>query len=155
VLLETDRKESDKTKEENEADKKKKETVMRQTAGEKEDSERLRRIPGTIFRALVDTTSPLGFGYDREIYVFKGDGPSLLLSEQAHSAVRFAPQAGSVSGYASRERAEKVADTGYLLDVPMGRGHVVLAAENLTFRMFWKSHQRMLLNAIFFLPAPE
>jgi len=155
VLLETDRKESEKSKEETEEEKQKLETVKRQTFHEKEESDRLARIPGTVFRALVDTTHVIGFGYDREVYVFKGDGPSLLLSEKAHSVVRFAPGVGSVSGYSSKERTKKVADSGYLLDFPQGQGHIVLAAENMSFRMFWTGHQRMLLNAIFFLPQPD
>ncbi|MEX1139227.1 MAG: M14 family metallopeptidase [Bacteroidota bacterium] len=155
VLLETDRKDGEKSKEETEEEKKKQEVVKRQTVREKEESDRLARIPGTVFKALVDTTHVIGFGYDREVYVFKGDGPSLVLSEKAHSVVRFAPGSGSVSGYASKERAQKVADSGYLMDFPLGQGHVVIAAENMTFRMFWTGHQRMLLNAIFFLPDAD
>ncbi|MEX2117251.1 MAG: M14 metallopeptidase family protein [Bacteroidota bacterium] len=152
ILLETDRKEGDKSKEETEEEKKKQEIVKRQTVYEKEESDRLARIPGTVFKAVVDTTHVIGFGYDRDVFVFKGDGPSLLLSEKAHSVVRFAPGTGSVSGYAPKERTQKVADSGYLMDFPLGRGHIVLAAENMTFRMFWTGHQKMLLNAIFFLP---
>lgn len=155
ILLETDRKDGEKSKEETEEEKKKQEVVKRQTVREKEESDRLARIPGTVFKALVDTTHVIGFGYDREVYVFKGDGPSLLLSEKAHSVVRFAPGAGTVSGYASKERTQKVADSGYIMDFPLGRGHVVLAAENMTFRMFWTGHQKMLLNAAFFLPEPD
>ncbi len=155
ILLETDRKESEKSKEETEEEKKKQEIVKRQTVHEKEKSDRLARIPGTVFRALVDTTHVIGFGYDREVHVFKGDGPSLLLSEKAHSVVRFAPGAGSISGYSPKERTQKIADSGFILDFPIGRGHIILAAENLTFRMFWTGHQKMLLNAVFFLPEPR
>ncbi len=155
ALLESDRKDDDKTKEEKEEEKKEKERLKHLSLFEKEESDRLRRIPGTIFRALIDTTHPIGFGYDRETFVFKGNGPSFLLSESGHTAVRFAPDTVSVSGYLPKNRGKRIADSGFVLDFHSGSGRVVLFAENVTFRMFWKGHQRLLLNALFFLPERD
>jgi len=128
------------------------EKAKHQSLLEKEQSDRRQRIPGTIFKALIDTTHPIGFGYDRETFVFKGNNPSLLLSEAGHTAVRFATDTASASGYAPPDRAKRIADSGFVLDFRLGSGRVVMFAENITFRMFWKGHQRLLMNALFFLP---
>lgn len=152
ALLETDRKDSDKSKEEKEEENVRKEELKHQSLVEKEEADRRRRIPGTIFRALIDTTHPIGFGSERDAYVFRGNGPSFLLNESANTVVRFATDTTSASGYVPAGRGKRIADSGYILDFRVGRGRAILFAENVTFRMFWKGHQKFLLNAIFFLP---
>ena len=152
AMLETDRKDEEKSKEEKERQKMLEEKAKHESLFEKEQSDRRQRIPGTIFKALIDTTHPIGFGYDRETFVFKGNNPSLLLSEAGHTAVRFATDTASASGYAPPDRAKRIADSGFVLDFRLGSGRVVMFAENITFRMFWKGHQRLLMNALFFLP---
>lgn len=155
AFMENEKKEEEKTKEEKDREKARKEEAKLQSLFEKEESERLQRIPGTIFRALIDTTHPIGFGYGRETYVFKSDSPPLQLSESGHTVVRFSSDTMSISGYATPERARKVANSAFLLDFRSGRGRAVLFAENVTFRMFWIGHQKLLLNAMLFLPPPE
>ena len=155
VSLLPDKKEDEKTKEEKEQDKKLKEMTKRLTLFEKEETGRRQYIPGSVFRALVDTTHPIGFGSPREIYVFKGNGAPIELSDVGHSVIRFSADTAEVSGYAARDRAKKLAETAFVQDVSMGRGHVVLFAENVTFRMFWTGLYRYLVNAITFLPDPK
>jgi hypothetical protein len=155
VSLLAEKKEEEKTKEEKEQDKKMKEMMKRQTLFEKQENSRRQYIPGSVFKAIVDTTHPIGFGSPREIYVFKGNGAPIELSEVGHSVIRFAADTAEVSGYASRERAKKLAETAYIQDVSMGKGHVVLFAENVTFRMFWSGLYDYLINAFTFLPDPK
>jgi hypothetical protein len=151
----TEKKEEEKTKEEKELDKAKKELSKRQTLFEKEEKDRLGRIPGTIFRVLVDTTHPIGFGVPREIFVFKSDALPLELSESGHNVARFAKDSVQTSGYVTKEKAQKISEAAYIQDYRLGRGHAVLFAENVTFRRFWSGLEKLLLNSILFLPQPD
>ena len=154
AMLQTDKKEDEKSKEEKEREKARKELVKRQTLFEKQETQRLDDIPGTIFRAIVDTTHPIGFGVPNEIFVFKGNGTPLELSETGHTVARFSRDTTEVSGYAFPERARRTAETAYAQDFRIGRGHVVLFAEDVAFRMFWKGLNKLLMNAVLLVPEP-
>ncbi len=150
----SEKKEEEKTKEEKEVDKAKKELSKRQTLFEKEEKVRLGRIPGTIFRVLVDTTHPIGFGVPREIFVFKSDALPLELSESGHNVARFVKDSVQTSGYVTKEKAQKISEAAYIQDYRLGRGRAILFAENVTFRRFWSGLEKLLLNSILFLPQP-
>jgi hypothetical protein len=155
AVFKTEKKEEEKTKEEKDQEKAKKEKAKRSTLFEKEELARMERIPGTIFSVLVDTTHPIGFGVPREIYVLKGDAPPIDLSDAGHTVARFSKDSVQTSGYASRERAQKIAEAAYIQDFRVGRGRAVLFAESVTFRRFWSGLDKLLLNSILFLPQPD
>ena len=155
AALKTEKKEEDKSKEEKEQDKAKKEQNKRLTLFEKEEKSRLDRIPGTIFKVLVDTTHPIGFGVPGEIFVFKNDSPPIELTDVGHNVARFSRDSVQVSGYVTKERAQKVAEAAFVQEYRIGRGRAVLFAENITFRRFWSGLEKLLLNAILFLPQPD
>ena len=153
--LKSEKKEDEKTKEEKEQEKAKKDATKVQTLFEKEEHDRLERIPGTIFRVVVDTTHPIGYGHSSEIFVFKSNGAPFELSESGHNVARFPRDTVQISGYVSREKAQKLAEAGYVSEYRMGRGKVVLFTENVTFRRFWTGLEKLLLNSILFLPQPD
>lgn len=153
--LKSEKKEDEKTKEEKEQEKAKKDATKLMTLFEKEEHDRLERIPGTIFRVLVDTTHPIGYGYSSEIFVFKSNGAPFDLSESGHNVARFPKDTVQISGYVSREKAQKVAEAAYVIEYRIGRGRAVLFTENVTFRRFWTGLEKLLLNSILFLPQPD
>jgi hypothetical protein len=155
AIFKTDKKEEDKTKEEKDQEKAKKELAKRQTLYQREEQNRLDHIPGTIFKVLVDTTHPIGFGLPREMFVFKGDGAPLELSDAGQNVARFAKDSVQTSGYVSKERAQKLSEAAYIQEFRIGRGRAVLFAENVTFRRFWSGLEKLLLNTITFLPQPD
>ncbi|HTY38644.1 MAG TPA: M14 family metallopeptidase [Bacteroidota bacterium] len=155
ATIRSEKKEDEKSKEEKDLEKSRKEIAKRQTLFEKEESDRLSELPGTIFRALVDTTHPVGFGMPREVYVFKSNSPTLELSETGHNVARFGKDSVQTSGYASKEKAQKISEAGFIEDFRIGRGRAVLFAENVTFRGFWTGLEKLLLNAILFLPQTD
>ncbi|MBI3004964.1 MAG: hypothetical protein HYY49_06060 [Ignavibacteriales bacterium] len=154
AVLQTDKKEDDKSKEEKDREKAKKELTKRQTLFEKQETQRLDNIPGTIFRALIDTTHPIGFGMPHEMFVFKGNGTPVELSENGHTVARFSKDTTEVSGYAFPEKARKTAETTYIQDFRIGRGHAILFTEDVAFRMFWIGLNKLLMNAMLFVPEP-
>ena len=55
-----------------------------------------------------------------------------------------------MAGYCSDENVEKMKGTAALVVHPMGRGRVILIADNPNFRGFWHGPARVFLNAIYF-----
>jgi hypothetical protein len=155
AMLRAEKKEDEKSKEEKEQEKAKKELAKRMTLFEKEERARLDRIPGTIFTVVVDTTHPTGFGMSPTIQVFKSDATPIELTEIGHSVARYSKDSVQTSGYASRERAQKLAEAAYIQDFRIGRGRAILFSENITFRRFWSGLEKLLLNTILFLPQPD
>jgi hypothetical protein len=155
AVFKSEKKEEEKSKEEKDQEKARKEQSKRMTLFEKEERSRLDRIPGTIFRVLIDTTHPSGFGVQRELYVFKGNAAPIELSDVGHTVARFAGDSVQVSGYSPKERAQKVAEAAFIQEYRVGRGRALLFAESVTFRRFWSGLQKLLLNSILFLPQPD
>ena len=65
-----------------------------------------------------------------------------------------------VSGYVSSENKKKISNSAAVVISAEGQGRVVLFADNPTFRSYWHSTSRLLLNAILFgqhlsLPTPQ
>jgi hypothetical protein len=55
-----------------------------------------------------------------------------------------------LSGYISDGNLKKLSGTANVIADRVGSGSVIYFADNPNFRSFWKSTQRMTLNAIFF-----
>ena len=155
ALLASEKKDDEKTKEEKDEEKKQKEAAKRETLFEREERTRLETIPGAIFKAYIDTTHPIGYGYDREIQVMKRNAVPFQLAEGALNVGRFTPDSTEVSGYAAKTKASKVAEAAFIIEFRSGRGRTVLLSESVTFRMFWTGLHKLLFNSILFLPQPE
>jgi hypothetical protein len=154
-ILVTEKKEEEKSKEEKDQEKTRKEAQKRMTWFEKEEQSRVEQIPGSIFRVLVDPTHPIGYGYGRELYALKSNSVPIDLHESAHTVARFSPDTVHVSGYSVPDLSRRVANSAYILEFSQGKGKVVLFAETVTFRMFWKGLHKLLLNTLLFVPKAE
>jgi hypothetical protein len=155
AMLTSEKKEDEKSKEEKETDKKRKEALKRETQFEREERSRLETIPGSFFKAYVDTTHPIGYGYDRTILVLKRNATPFQLADGALNVGRFTPDSTEVSGYAAKLKAQQVADAAFIIEFRSGRGRTVLFSESVTFRMFWTGLHKLLFNTVLFLPQPE
>jgi hypothetical protein len=123
-----------------------------ETQTERERRERLSEVPGTIFRVSVDPLHPLGFGYTGEARVLKISDRALELGPPGTNVAWFT-RAPRVSGYASPENVDRLVDRPFLVDEPVGRGHVVMYVEDPNFRLSWYGLNRLFLNSIYFLPS--
>jgi hypothetical protein len=147
--------EKEKEKEQDDQTKARKELFKTLTSFEKDEYNRLNRIPGSIFRAMVDTTHPVGFGTDGELFVLKGNGIPFALSSEGHTIARFTPDTVQVSGYLPPGRGKQIANSAYIQEHRVGRGRVVLFSESMTFRMFWRGPAKLLVNSLLFLHEPK
>ncbi len=115
-------------------------------------SETLRPIdwhPGSIFRVELNTDYPLAFGYASEIAVqFRGDRVFTKSTDGTNVGVY--PDSSYVQGHKWSETEKILADHVYLSDVPLGKGHVILFADDPTFRGYWRGLDRLVINGILF-----
>jgi hypothetical protein len=115
-------------------------------------------LPGAIFRATIDTTHFLGFGYGTgetaEIAAPLSGDIFLKPSEKGSNVVTFGKENLRLSGFVWPDNTEKfLANTSYVIDEPTGRGHILLFLADPTARATWIGLRRMLLNGIAFGPG--
>lgn len=109
-------------------------------------------ISGAVFETEVDLTHPLLYGLgDSSLSVHKignqafqpGDNPFAL-------PVRYVDDDPIQSGYASVENRERLEGQGMLHAERVGRGSVIVFADNPVFRAYYRGSARLVTNAMFF-----
>jgi hypothetical protein len=108
-------------------------------------------VPGSILRASVDSTTPLGHGFEREVDVFFNNGPAFELltdasSRRVHPVAWFATAVPLRSGWARGQ--QRLKDTAAVVDAPLGRGRVLLFGPEITFRGQSHGTFKFLFNGI-------
>ena len=121
----------------------------------RQDLRDLNNIPGSAFRAFLDTTNPLAYGMDRRLYSLKFGNQGLEPTTDAQVVGFYHPRADSVlaSGYASMKNREKLAGKAFAMVHSSGRGKVVLLLDNTQYRMFWVGPSRLIQNAVMLIPS--
>jgi hypothetical protein len=109
------------------------------------------RIGGSIYRADLDPTHPLGFGYGgREIAVWRDH--EIIFPESANpfsTPVRLTDDP-HLSGYISATSLDRIRGSASVLSDGIGSGTTVLLLDNPVFRGYWYGTNRLLLNAVYF-----
>jgi hypothetical protein len=106
------------------------------------------RITGAIFKANVDPTHPLAFGYGNSYYSLKlGETRYEYLSEG--TVVYIEDTVKPVAGFAGSE-AVKNRDHTMIFGVEAhGEGKVIYLTDNPLFRGFWENGKLFFANALF------
>lgn len=112
-------------------------------------------LPGSIMRATVDRTTSLTYGIDQnEIPVLLSSGYFFKYSQEGTNALVFAPKPKlplTISGFVWEGNTEKLlSGTSYIIDEPLGAGHVTLFAEEPFFRGIFRSATKPFINSIIF-----
>ncbi|NRA29111.1 MAG: peptidase [Parvularculaceae bacterium] len=110
-------------------------------------------IGGAIVATDLDTSHPLGFGYgDRLLPMQRNTTATLAWPEgNPYAVVSAYPEGGVLmSGYISEKRQVQLAGTPAVVAEPMGRGNVIMIADNPVFRGTFLGSNKLFLNAIFF-----
>ena len=106
-------------------------------------------ITGAIFKAKVDNTHPLAYGYDdtyfslklgAEAYDYLDTGSVVYLEED---------NTDPISGFAGSEAQKKIAKTLIFGVESHGSGSVIYMVDNPLFRGFWENGKLFFANAIF------
>jgi hypothetical protein len=110
--------------------------------------------PGAIFAAELEERHFLRFGY--------GAGPLPVLIASSHvfaasptgaNVARIRKEKPLLAGFAWPEAEARLRGAAYLIDEPMGRGHVILFADDPNFRNFWRGLEKLFTNALLLAPS--
>lgn len=109
-------------------------------------------IGGAIFEGDLDVSHPIGFGYsDRFIPLHRNT--TLTLERPTRDPFAVVVEYADdplLAGYASQRRQDEIGGTPAVIARRLGRGSVILFADNPTFRATFRGTERMFMNAVFF-----
>ncbi len=108
-------------------------------------------VGGAIFKVDLDLTHPLAFGYrDPQIPVYKNNSVWLAPSKNEYATVAKYAKDPHIDGFITKKNMEGfLKPSASLLVSKVGRGRVVLFADNPNFRGSWYGTNRLFLNALF------
>jgi hypothetical protein len=109
------------------------------------------RVGGAIFQVDLDLTHPLGFGYRSAMLpVYKNNTVFLAPSKNPYATVAKYTENPHIDGFISKENLEYfIKPSASLLVSGIGRGRVILFADNPNFRGAWYGTNKLFLNALF------
>ncbi|RMB64071.1 zinc carboxypeptidase [Dokdonia sinensis] len=110
------------------------------------------RVGGAIFEVDLDLTHPLGFGYTTDkLPVYKNNNVWLQPSNNEYNTVAQYTENPHIDGFISDENLnDYMKKSASLVVSRVGRGRVILFADNPNFRGSWYGTNKLFLNAIFF-----
>lgn len=108
-------------------------------------------LGGSIFKVDLDTTHPIGFGYNnRTVSVYRNAQTYLSPSTNPYSTVAQYTNDPLIGGYLHPLSAKKIKNTAAILVAKEGEGRVILFADDPNFRGTWYGTNKLFLNALFF-----
>ncbi len=106
---------------------------------------------GAIFKANLDTTHPIGYGYtEKEIYTFRNDNFFLEPSSNPYANPLVYTANPLASGYLHPSNLPGVKESAVIRVSGQGRGRIIGFADNPNFRAFWFGTNKLFMNSIFF-----
>ena len=113
------------------------------------DTAAVENIPGAIFRAALDQSHWLTFGYERkELPVPMSGGTFLTPSKSGANPVAFVADSSRLAGFVWPNTQRLLKGTVWAAVESQGRGNVVLFADDPLFRAFWRGTARLVTNAM-------
>jgi hypothetical protein len=133
-----------------EGDDSKPDTRMRRYIDASEESG-AQQIGGSIFRATIDPTHPLFYGYrSNSIPTFRDHTIMIELPSQPYASPMRYTADPLISGYISKPQLDRIRNSAAVVVSASGSGKVIAATDNPVFRAFWFGTDKLLANAIFF-----
>ena len=111
-------------------------------------------IPGSILRVLVDTDNPLGYGMNEESAVlFRSDAAWPVETPGANAVARYPNEDLLLSGWI--QGGEYLAEQAAMLEVPRGRGRMVMIGFSPEYRAQAYLTYKLMFNANFYPRSEE
>jgi hypothetical protein len=104
-------------------------------------------VPGSLMRAVIDTTNPLAFGMDPEATVFFDSSPVFKLDGDVQKVAWFAERETLVSGWAWGQ--QHLEGSTAVAEAKVGAGKVVLLGPEVAFRGQSHGTFKLLFNALY------
>jgi hypothetical protein len=117
----------------------------------REQIEGAQRMSGAIFRADVDLSHPLAYGYTHPyVSLFKANRVFMDKSKNPFGTPFYYKSSPLESGWLSRENYEAVKNSAAVVVNASGSGRIISIADNPNLRAFWLGGSKLMMNAIFF-----
>ncbi|MFL5562206.1 MAG: M14 family zinc carboxypeptidase [Gemmatimonadaceae bacterium] len=113
-------------------------------------------LAGSHFDVVLDRTHWLTGGYDQPRLTVMMSGSSFFKLSKEGANVAVFPATGKLhrAGFAWPNNTERLLrGTAFLIEEPIGDGHLVLFANDPMFRGWWRALDRLVLNAVVLGPA--
>jgi hypothetical protein len=113
-------------------------------------------VPGIHADVVLDRTHWLTAGYEAPRLTVMVEGDLFLKPSKEGANVAIFPSTGKLvrAGFTWPDNTERLLrGTSFLIDEPLGRGHVVLFTNEPMFRGWWRALDRLVLNAMLLGPA--
>ncbi len=109
------------------------------------------QVGGAIFAVDLDLTHPLAFGYhNRTLPVYRNSTIWLAPSQNPYCTVAKYTDDPHIDGFITEKNLETfLKPSASLIVSPLGKGRVILFADNPNFRGSWYGTNRLFLNALF------
>jgi len=120
--------------------------------GEDGSKRPIQNLPGAILKAVVNNDYYLGVGQAPELAVQVRGNYHFAPTLSGVNVVTF-PEDAAIMGHVWEKTEEIINQKVYLADVPVGGGHVILFANDPTFRTYWRGLDRLFLAALLFSTA--
>jgi len=105
------------------------------------------RSAASIYKIIVDTTNPIGFGLGREWFVLKRTQAYPFLTKGNN--IGYILESKPVAGFAGYKYQKLIKNTLVIGSEKTGNGEVIYITEDPYFRAFWKSGRALIWNAVF------
>ena len=108
-------------------------------------------IGGAIFKAKIDRTHPINFGYkNNSISLFRNSTIFIEAEKNSYDNPIIYSEKPLMSGYISKENLDSLRSTVPLKINKVNKGRIISITDNTNFRAFWYGTNKLLINAIFF-----
>jgi hypothetical protein len=108
-------------------------------------------MSGAIFRAEVDLSNPLAYGYTQPfISLFKANKVYMERSKSPYATPFYYKQKPLQSGWLSKENYDAMKNSAAVIVNASGSGRIISIADNPNLRAFWLGGTKLMMNAIFF-----
>lgn len=128
----------------------KKDSTVSLSAFDVTERERIKySITGAIFKATVDVTNPLAYGYDKDYFTLKLGNRSFDYLDNGSAVYLAKGQNTPFSGFAGSEAIKAINESLVFGSQRMGSGQVIYMVDNPLFRGFWENGKLFFANALF------
>jgi len=121
--------------------------------GDKDALAAKKLIAGSVYRADVDLSHPLMFGYeDNDLPLFKTTNMVMKPSIDTFTEVATYQAKPLVAGYTADELQKLIGKTTAIVAKPIGKGVVIGFVDNIHFRGYWDGTSKLMANSLYMSP---
>ncbi len=112
-------------------------------------------ITGSIFKAKVDNSHPLAFGYTDTYFTLKQSKKSVTYLKSGGNVAYLTKEAKPLAGFTGSKTLKDIPESLLFGVETMGSGVVIYMVDNPLFRSFWENGKLFVANAVFFINSDE